>query len=135
MQAFLFFSIYKTYTNSQEKSESFSLIHLLTETAITFLYQVVKKSNILIRFSCKATFASAFIVFSMAMQTLSRKSGQGLFHLNDVVMSTNYSLLFYLKKPKNYVSGPQANLHTNYRRRSAQRSRNGTWMRTIEMEF
>ncbi|VXC29589.1 Tyrosine recombinase XerD [Sphingobacterium multivorum] len=39
------------------------------------------------------------------MQSLSRKSGKGLFHLNDVVMSTNYSLLFYLKKPKNYVSG------------------------------
>ncbi len=61
----------------------------------------------MIRFSCKANFASAFIVFSMAMQSLSRKSGQGLFHLNDVVMSTNYSLLFYLKKPKNYVSGPK----------------------------
>ncbi|WP_376749063.1 MULTISPECIES: Arm DNA-binding domain-containing protein [Sphingobacterium] len=31
----------------------------------------------------------------------------GLFHLNDVIMSTNYSLLFYLKKPKNYVNGPK----------------------------
>lgn len=30
-----------------------------------------------------------------------------LFHLNDKIMSTNYSLLFYLKKPKNYQNGPK----------------------------
>ncbi|VTR36704.1 Uncharacterised protein [Sphingobacterium thalpophilum] len=63
----------------------------------------------MIRFSCKATFASSFIVFfQWRCRAFPDFRERVLFHLNDIVMSTNYSLLFYLKKPKNYVSGPKA---------------------------
>jgi hypothetical protein len=53
----------------------------------------------------KAKFASLILIAFICDAALARKSGSGCSPLMFNIMKTNFSLLFYMKKPKNYQNG------------------------------
>lgn len=59
----------------------------------------------MIRLDCKVNFASLIpIVFYLRCSSCP-KVGLGLLTLSQLIIKTNFTLLFYLKKPKNYSNG------------------------------